>query len=293
MPVATFFHIDPTTIAVSEKPWAKVDCMDQSYRTVGVQREVQNVRGREHEFGTDKSGFAFVSHASAVSDFSDEALVRGEYYAEVESLVKATLGASRVVIFDHTIRRNDGAAARQPVQSVHVDQTPAAAVARVRRHTGADADTLLQTRFQIVNVWRPIAHPATDLPLALVDWRSTKESDFVGVDLLYPERQLADGVEVLPDSQTLGSTDGYKVVGETFSVRPSDDHRFFYLKDMRPNEVAFIKCYDSRSEWEERGGVAGIARGTPHTAFVDPETPDNALPRQSIEVRCLVFYESE
>jgi hypothetical protein len=35
----------------------------------------------------------------------------------------------------------------------------------------------------------------------------------------------------------------------------------------------------------------GLARLTPHTAFVDPSTPADAPLRESIELRVLVFYE--
>ncbi len=34
-----------------------------------------------------------------------------------------------------------------------------------------------------------------------------------------------------------------------------------------------------------------VAVFTPHTGFKDPTTPDEALPRRSIEVRTLVFYD--
>lgn len=59
---------------------------------------------------------------------------------------------------------------------------------------------------------------------------------------------------------------------------------------MTPDEVMFIKCFDSRSEGQPNGRK-GLAALTPHTAFVDPATPPDAKGRQSIEVRCLVFYE--
>lgn len=59
---------------------------------------------------------------------------------------------------------------------------------------------------------------------------------------------------------------------------------------MTPDEVMFIKCFDSRSEGRPNGRE-GLAALTPHTAFVDPATPPDAKGRQSIEVRCLVFYD--
>jgi len=43
-----------------------------------------------------------------------------------------------------------------------------------------------------------------------------------------------------------------------------------------------LKCYDSKED--------GRARFAPHTAFVDPKTPPGAPPRESIELRALVFH---
>jgi hypothetical protein len=43
-----------------------------------------------------------------------------------------------------------------------------------------------------------------------------------------------------------------------------------------------IRCFDSAR--------SGAARFSAHGAFDDPETPSNAPPRESIEVRTLVFF---
>ena len=127
-----------------------------------------------------------------------------------------------------------------------------------------------------------------------MDWRTTKPDDFVRVDLLYPRRNDNDdddrGKEQLPDPDSLTSTEGYEIKGETYGVAPNDNHKFYYMKDMTPDEVMFLKCFDSRAEGLPNG-TNGLASKTPHTAFVDPNTPADAPGRQSIEVRCLVFYE--
>lgn len=178
---------------------------------------------------------------------------------------------------------------------VHVDQTPGAAEVRVKRHLPAnEAEELLKGRYQIINVWRPISHPASDFPLAVVDWRSTQPKDFVKVDLLYPKREIGDdgddrGKESLPKAKNSLDVSGYEIKGETYAVSPNDNHKFYYMKDMGTDEAMFIKCFDSRSQ--SVGGVKGLAGMTPHTAFVDPNSPKDAPGRQSIEVRCLVFYE--
>jgi hypothetical protein len=296
MTIAKFKHID--TNSYTGKPWNKVDGPGTSFKQVFYERPLENIRGREHEFGTDISGFAVYNAPAKEKVFTDDAAVRSGYYAEVEALLRDRIpGIKRVEIFDHTIRRRIKDSPRQPVQQVHVDQSPGAAEVRVRRHLPADeVEDLLKGRYQIINVWRPIENPASDFPLAVIDWRSTSPSDFIPVDLLYPRRDSLDaddddrGKETLPDSESFTSTEGYEVKGETLAVAPNEKHKFFYVKDMTPDEVMLLKCFDSRGEGMPEG-KEGLALRTPHTAFVDPETAKDAPGRQSIEVRCLVFYE--
>lgn len=295
MSPAIFKHID--TESYTGKPWGKVDGGGLGYQQKDYEREVYNIRGKEQDFTTDNSGFAVYNYPAKEKLFTDDAAVRGGYYKEVEQLLRDKLpGIKKVVIFDHTIRRRTKDSPRQPVQQVHVDQTPGAAAVRVRRHLPEDeAEELLKGRYQIINVWRPIENPASDFPLAVIDWRSTVESDFIPVDLLYPRRDSLDaddddrGKEKLPDPSN-NSTDGYEARGETLGVAPNEAHKFYYLKDMTPDETMLLKCFDSRGEGLENG-VKGLALRTPHTAFIDPNTPKDAPGRQSIEVRCLIFYE--
>ncbi|KAF2263585.1 hypothetical protein CC78DRAFT_553937 [Lojkania enalia] len=296
MTSATFKHIDTTSY--TGKPWNKVDGPGTSFVLKDHLREVHDIRGKESEFTTDNSGFAVYNYPAKEKLFIDEQAVRENYYKEVETLLREKLpGIKKIHIFDHTIRRRNKDAPRQPIQQVHVDQTPSAVEVRVRRHLPKEeADELLKGRYQIINVWRPIQNPASDFPLAVIDWRSTKPADFIPVDLLYPKRDSLDlsdddrGKEKLPDSNSYDSAEGYEAKGETMGVAPSEDHRFWYMKDMTPDEVMFLKCYDSMGEGEPLG-VKGVAVRTPHTAFLDPNTPKDAPGRQSIEVRCLIFYE--
>ncbi|KAJ4370366.1 hypothetical protein N0V83_004884 [Neocucurbitaria cava] len=295
MTTASFVHID--TASYQGKPWSKVDGPGSNFAQRRHGRPVFNLRGREHEFTTDNAGFAVYKYPANEKLFTDETAVREGYYQEIERLLRSKLQrVKKVVIFDHTIRRRQKHSPRQPVQQVHVDQTPAAAEARVRRHLPKEeADELVRGRYQIINVWRPIENPASDTPLAVIDWRTTAPDDFIATDLLYPKRaDSADvddrGKEVLPDPCNYTSTAGYEVRGETMAVAPSEKHRFYYQKDMMPEEVLLLKCFDSHGEGMPNG-QHGFAVRTPHTAFRDPQTPADAPGRQSIEVRCLVFYE--
>jgi hypothetical protein len=223
-------------------------------------------RSIANSFSLDREGFALVRQPTAVRDFYSDEEVRKVYYPAAEAFLKATLRADRVFIFDHTVRRRvEGAAdirdagPRQPATRVHVDQTATSGANRVHEHLPAEADELLKGRVQVINLWRPIRGPLRDTPLALCDAASVPAEDLVASDLIYPNRN-----------------------GETYSVKFNPAHRWFYFPDMTAEEALLLKCYDSATD--------GRARFAPHTAFVDPTTPDSAPPRESIELRTLVFH---
>lgn len=65
---------------------------------------VHDARGRENEFGLDKSGFQFVHWPSVENEFDNEERIKAQYYPEIEEILKKVAGAKRVFIFDHTIR---------------------------------------------------------------------------------------------------------------------------------------------------------------------------------------------
>ncbi len=215
----------------------------------------------------DANGFALVEHRSAVRDFFDDEEVRRVYYPEVERLVREATGADRVHIFDHTTRRRvtdveaQADAPRQPVRRVHIDHTARSGPQRVRDLLPDEADELLKGRVQVVNLWRPIKGPLLDSPLAVCDATTISFDDLVPSDLVYPHR-----------------------VGETYSVKFNPAHRWYYVPRMRTDEALLLKCCDT--------SVGVPARYTPHSAFTDPTAPADAPPRESIEVRTLVFHRS-
>jgi hypothetical protein len=229
---------------------------------------VYDVRKVGETVSLDREGFALVRQHSAVNDFYDDDDVKAIYYPEAERLIKQATGADRVFIFDHTVRKRVPGSAdvrdggpRQPVARVHVDHTAKSGPQRVRDLIPEEAEALLQGRVQIINLWRPIRGPLLDSPLAVCDARTVKPEELVGSDLVYPNR-----------------------VGETYSVKFSPDHRWFYAPRMLADEVLLLKCYDSKTD--------GRARFAPHSAFADPTTPEDAPPRESIELRTLVFHKN-
>jgi hypothetical protein len=227
---------------------------------------IYDARSLVDTISLDREGFALVRQRSAVRDFYNDDEVKSTYYPEAERLIKDATGANRVFIFDHTVRKRVAGAAdirgggpRQPAWRVHVDHTAKSGPQRVRDLIPDEADQLLKGRVQIINLWRPIRGPLQDAPLAVCDAQTVKFDELVGSDLVYPNR-----------------------VGETYSVKYNPEHRWFYVPDMTADEILLLKCFDSKTD--------GRARCAPHTAFVDPTTPANAAPRESIELRTLVFH---
>jgi len=216
----------------------------------------------------DVQGFALVPAPTAVADFYDEAQLQAIYYQEAENLVKQATGASRVVVFDHTIRRRTQGVEdrtpgvpRQPVTRVHGDYTEVSGPQRVRDLMGSEADDLLNRRFAIVNVWRPIRGPLFDAPLAMCDAGSLATGDLVPQDLIYRDR-----------------------TGEIYGLTYNPAHRWYYAPAMQANEALLLKCFDSQTD--------GRARFMPHTSFADPNAPADMLPRESIELRTLAFFDA-
>ncbi|KAL8735301.1 MAG: hypothetical protein Q9181_002841 [Wetmoreana brouardii] len=186
-------------------------------------------------------------------DFTSDDSIKANYYPEVERLLLENIpGAKRVHLFDNTVRLLGGN--RPPVLRVHIDQTPAAAIGRVRTVLPDEADELLKSRLRIINVWRPLNGPVQCSPLAFADSSTVRDEALVAVEHRYTHR-----------------------TGETISVQHMDE-KWYYWSGIGNDERILLQCFDS-----EKGGRV------PHTAFVDPRSPAGGKQRESIEVRALVF----
>ena len=229
---------------------------------------IHDGRGRVDAPLLNREGFQLRHAPTAMSGFAERDTIERVYYPEMEELALAASGASRAIVFDHLVRRRapgaktpfgardgqrPGAATR-----VHCDFTPASAHRRLAlelEKLGIDH----ATRFAIVNLWRSTGLPVLDAPLAVCDARTVRPSDLVAADIVYPTR-----------------------IGEIFEVLYNPAHAWTYFHAMQFDEVLLFKQYDSQD---------GVARYTPHAAFVQPATPQGTPPRESIEIRCLLIYD--
>jgi hypothetical protein len=119
-----------------------------------------------------------------------------------------------------------------------------------------EAERRLARRFVESNIWKPIRGPVQTRPLAICEARSIAPAD-------------------------LAPTDRY-LKHEVYMMTHNPTHRWFYFPRMLASETLLIKGYDSMED--------GRARFTAHGSFIDPRTPGDAPPRESIEARALLFW---
>ena len=228
---------------------------------------IRDARPLTGQLSLDKEGFVLLHHRSAVKNFYDEDEIKSVYYPECERVMKEATGAARVVAFDHIVRNAamaalEGSCIKLPAKRVHNDYTAWSSPKRVRDLMGDEAEELLNHRFAIINLWRPTRGPVLESPLTLCDAQSLAEEDLVASDLRYPDR-----------------------IGETYAILYNPNQRYYYFPKMQPDEPVLIRCFDSAQ--------TGAARFSAHTGFDDPTSPPDAPPRESLEVRMLVFYPPE
>ena len=186
----------------------------------------------------ESHGFALVNSKSELNEaaFRDDETVVATYYDEIRDMVKKASGASRVHVFDHTVRESgntnlnakEGESAA-PVPRVHCDYTHDGAPRRLkllgdagiyshlreRMLDTSEVDELAAKRFAFINVWRSIddAGPIMQKPLAVCDEASVRAEDRFLYELHFPDR-----------------------VGENYSLKFSQNHKW-YVESNKSNLV--------------------------------------------------------
>ena len=87
--------------------------------------------------------------------------------------------------------------------------------------------------------------------------------------------------EDLFDSEVVGGLGDFKrrsLWGYNLAYTPA--HRWYWVPHMQPWEALVFKLFDSDPD---------AVQHTAHSAFEDPNTPPDAAPRQSIEVRTIAY----
>mmetsp|Transcript_34681 Transcript_34681/g.80962 ORF Transcript_34681/g.80962 Transcript_34681/m.80962 type:complete len:334 (+) Transcript_34681:70-1071(+) len=277
-----------------------------------VATEVSVLDARDKGMTLDKNGFEIFQHQWSHVDYYDNSEVLMKYYPEVEALVRRCTGASKVVAFDHNIRSKSkktsgeklvhGNAVQEPLitYGVHNDYTVTSAPLRVRQlaqppkvndtlrpRLGAtpaidpeEVDSLLEGRWMLINVWRNISEaPVQKFPLGFCDSQTTSMDDLVTFEIRYKDR-----------------------TGENYFARHSKQHQWYYFPQATRDEAVLLKVWDSRGK-DVVAQMPGKSKESAspdklveanfvlHSAFVDPNSPEGAPDRESIEIRTAAFFQ--
>lgn len=250
----------------------------------------------------DKRGIWFTPHVSNVVDFWDENEILSVHYPELSKLAKEISGADVTAVAAHALRRQgpaDGprlsetaALARDAAFTVHNDFSDCMKdqFLEMFKHgvtsvisddiekggLGITEDQLRKGRLAVINFWRPLCHvPLQRNPLAVLDATSIGDDDIVLC------RHPAKG-------ENYSFLKYYRLPVPFINtlIRPNPTHRWFIFPNMTRDEVMVFKNYDSDHPMPKSG--AGM-----HSSFNDPRTPEDAPPRESIEVRVVCFWHAK
>lgn len=237
---------------------------DKSYWPIDERQvTIHDVRPLIGELSFERNGFVVVDEPTDVTEFTDKAEL-ARYCRQAEALVQRLTGADKVISFGPMLRTNASGAHghNQPAFGAHVDYG-ACTVADFTRELlpAEEAEHRLTRRHMLINVWRPIAM-VESAPLALCDASTVRRED-------------------LFDSEVVGGLGDFSRPSLWgFNLAWNPGHRWYWVPHMQPRQALVFKLFDSDPQ---------AAQHTAHSAFDDPNTPPDAAPRQSVEMRTIAY----
>jgi len=227
-------------------------------------------------FTLDDHGFCLGRHSTDIIDWEHNYRADTRYAAEVGEAAKRLCGADVVVPLGGQIRTSGTTSAimQPPAAEAHVDFTQRSAerIAGNLYRKGHPEGPGYH-RFIAFSFWRALSDPPQDMPLALCDGRSVRDEEGT------PNTKV--DVDVIPTGDALfAPIEGEENMTAATIFHYSPDHRWWYFPDMGPDEVVFIKFYDSDHSKAWR---------CPHTAFRDTTRPDTRE-RRSMEFRAIAYF---
>ena len=235
---------------------------------------IHDLRGKENSFDLDTHGFEVHKYDGQIHDeFNNDSEMKRSYYEELAALLKKRLGACRVVVFNHVFRYRGpsrptdqcDAVHKNPAVHPHVDYDERGVRSKMKEVLGEEeAEKLMQNRFQLINIWRPIGPSAvTKNSLTLCDYSSLDLNNDIHLSELR-------GSNISPAVYLI-------------SHNAQDAQQWYYLSEMQSNEMFVFKIFDSDPN---------VAQFCAHTGFINEHVPSIDVQQISIEARCFVFYGS-
>ncbi len=227
-------------------------------------------------FTLDEHGFCIGRHHTDVTDWVRNYGPDSAYAAQVCDVAKQLCGADVVVPMGGMVRSagETSATVQPPAAEAHVDFTQRCAERIAERiYRKSQPDGPRYRRFIAFSLWRALSLPPQDVPLALCEGGSVRDDEGT-------HNTKVDVQEIPTGDALYAPIAGEEDMAAATIFRHSADHRWWYFPDMTPDEVVFIKFYDSdhRTAWR-----------CPHTSFRDTSRPD-ARERRSMEFRAIAYF---
>ncbi len=235
--------------------------------------------GLEDQFEADLHGFQLLRNPTGFSAWGDLKAIALDYEPAQLEVVRAFLGADRMVNLGHALRTSGDAAERdmKPAASeAHVDFETTAARAYAEQlykqhHPGAPSS---YSRFVAFSFWRPLTPPPHDWPLAVCDFRSVDPDEGERNVLVWCD-------EIPPKDKWFDPIEGEDSFPAAFIFRHNPKHEWWYFSRMTQDHCLFIKFHDSDHARAWR---------CPHSAFRN-RAGANPTTRESIEFRGMAFFD--
>ncbi|HEY6824979.1 MAG TPA: CmcJ/NvfI family oxidoreductase [Steroidobacteraceae bacterium] len=227
-------------------------------------------------FTLDAHGFCLARHRSAIGDWENQYAPGSAYAAEVAEVAKSLSGADLVIPLGGMLRDSavTSPTVQPPAAEAHVDFTERCAERRAAAlYRQAYPEASGYRRFIGFSLWRALSAPPQDMPLALCEGRSVRDEEGT-------HNTKVDVTEIPTGEALYAPIAGEEDMLAATIFHYSPGHRWWYFPDMEPDEVIFIKLYDSDHSKAWR---------CPHTAFRDTTRPD-ARPRRSMEFRAMAYF---
>lgn len=250
---------------------------------------VHDIRTQQPQPSLVKDGYGVMAHSTSLTEQEfmgyttpeGKQLIRDKYWPELRDLVQKQMGASQVIPWHFSVRNQTPGyhpdevffmrtGISQPAATIHVDNDHTTALDHMRREVGATETEELVSKYKrwaIINVWRPVGNPVSVWPLLVVDHRAIPDWNF---------KENVAKVHRSNDPKY------YKAYDNFLKYHP--DYVYRYASNLTPEEVIMFRDYDSRTD---------RMRGTPHGGFQDDNSPADAPPRRSIEVRLFAFFDDD
>ncbi|CAF1102140.1 unnamed protein product [Adineta steineri] len=238
-----------------------------------VRMTIHDLRNKEKSVNLDTNAFEVLKYNGIIQEeFEKDSDAQHTYYKEISEILKQRLNASKVIVYNYAFRSRGLLQAdekhddnhREPALYPHVDIASSAVQGLVKILLNTEeADKAIQNRIQIMNVWRPLgSNVITQQPLTICDYSSVNADKDVHEYTVRGAKLHSAGLLMSRDAQ--------------------DIHKWYYLSQMRSDEMFVFKMADMKSD---------VARFACHTAFINEQEAIPNVQQTSLEVRCLILYD--